>query len=264
MVAEQVGEEPGDRHDPATVVLGGSEVEAATDVGEGFGDVDAGVVEVASFAAEGGGFTPPQPAVGEHVDQGAVGLLDGVGEDIYLVGIQEHHFGFGLPRRFGSLDRVGCEVAGVDGEGQHGAEDLAGLAHPRRSEAGGLEVGEPFFDGHPVDVTKLIVAEGGQHVSVQVGSVAGEGLGFEMRLGSQPPPGPFVQGGLGQARVGPLAADQVGLDGGHEPLGVDLAGEALGAFPPGRVPVADPPRFRTVRSLLDVRHRLVRLPWVVG
>ena len=49
-----------------------------------------------------------------------------------------------------------------------------------------------------------------------------------------------------QSLVGPVAADQVGLDGGHEPVGVGLAGEAPRAFPICRVPASHPPRFAPV------------------
>ena len=60
---------------------------------------------------------------------------------------------------------------------------------------------------------------------MEVRPVAGEGLGFEMRLGPQPTLGPLFEGDLREARVGPAAADEVGLDGGHEPVGVHFAEE---------------------------------------
>jgi hypothetical protein len=133
---------------------------------------------------------------------------------------------------------------------------------PRRARDRTPEIGDPFFGGHPVDVTKLVVAERGQDMNVEVRAVPGEGLGFEMRLGDEPPLGPLGQPGLRQSRVGPVAADQVGLDGGHEPVGVGLAGEAPRAFPTCRVPVSHPPRFAAVRPFLDVRHGQTHLPSV--
>lgn len=123
-------------------------------------------------------------------------------------------------------------MAGVDGEGEHAVEDLAGLSYPGRAEARSMEVDDPLLDGHPVDVAELVAAEGGEDVDIEVRLVAGEGLGFEMRLGSEPPFGPLGEGGLRQAGVGPVAADEVSLDGGHKPVGVGLAGKALGSFPP--------------------------------
>jgi hypothetical protein len=110
-------------------------------------------------------------------------LLDRFGEAIHLVGVEEQHLGFGEPRRAGAVDRVGGQVAGVDGEGQHGVEDLAGLANPGGPETGRLQIGDPFFGGHPVEVAKLVVAEGGQDMRVEVRAVPGEGLGFEICLG---------------------------------------------------------------------------------
>ena len=47
--------------------------------------------------------------------------------------------------------RPGGQVAGVDGEGEHAVEYLAGLTDPGRPEAGRLEIGDPFLDGHAVD-----------------------------------------------------------------------------------------------------------------
>jgi hypothetical protein len=44
------------------MVLRWPEVEVTADVGERFGDLDAGPGQVASFASEGGGFSPPEPA----------------------------------------------------------------------------------------------------------------------------------------------------------------------------------------------------------
>ena len=95
---EEVAEESGDGHDATAMVLRWPEVEVSGDVGERFGVLDAGLGQVASFASEGSGFSPPEPAVGEQVDEGAVRLLDGVGEEIHFVGVEEQHLGFGDPR----------------------------------------------------------------------------------------------------------------------------------------------------------------------
>ena len=62
-----------------------------------------------------------------------------------------------------------------------------GLPHPGGSETGRLEICDPFFGGHAVDVAKLVVAERGKDMRVEVRAVPGEGLGFEMCLGDEPP-----------------------------------------------------------------------------
>ena len=136
MLVETVAEESGDGHHAAAMVLGRAEVELPSDVGERFGDLDAGADEVASFASEGGGFSPAEPAVGEDVDEGAVGLLDGVGEPVDLVGVEEQHLVFGLSWSARVVGPGWMEVAGFDGEGQHGVEYLAGLTDPGRPETG--------------------------------------------------------------------------------------------------------------------------------
>jgi hypothetical protein len=80
-------------------------------------------------------------------------------------------------------------------------------------------------------MAQLVAAEGRQDMGAEVRSIAGERLGFEMRFGVEPLFGPFVDGDLREAWVGPVAADEVGLDGGHEPVGIRLACEASRAFP---------------------------------
>jgi len=97
-----------------------------------------------------------------------------------------------VAEEFAPVDRVGWEVAGVDGEGEHAVEHLACLAYPGGPETGCLQVRHPLLDGHPVDMSQLVPGECGDDMSLEVRSVAGQGFGFEVRPGSEPPFGPLV------------------------------------------------------------------------
>lgn len=77
---------------------------------------------------------PAEPAVSEQVDESPVGRADRGGESVDLVGVEEEHLGLELSRGADTLDRVGGEMSGVDGEGEHVVEGLAGL-----TDAGGAE-----------------------------------------------------------------------------------------------------------------------------
>lgn len=158
-------------------------------------------------------------------------FLDRVGEPIHLVGIEEQHLRLGLARGAHWFDGIGGKVAGVHGEGEHAVEDLASLTDPGGPESRCLEVRNPFLDGHTVDVAQLIAAEGGQDVGVEVRPVPGKRLRLEMCLRPKPPLSPLLHRDLRKSWVGPVTADQVGLDGGHESIGVDLVEEAPRRFP---------------------------------
>jgi hypothetical protein len=112
----------------------------------------------------------------------------------------------------------------------------------------------PIPRRHAVDVAQLVAAEGRQDVGVEVRPVSGERLRLEMCLGSKPALSPLLGRDLRQAWVGPVAADEVGLDGDHESIGVDPTDEAPRPFPTSQVAIADPPGFAAIGSFLDVGH----------
>ncbi len=61
---------------------------------------------------------------------------------------------------------------------------------------------------------------------------------------------------LDEPRVGPITPDEVGLDSGHEPVGVRFTGEAPRPLPTQRIAVTDPPRFAAIGPFLDMGHAL--------
>jgi hypothetical protein len=93
-----------------------------------------------------------------------------------------------------------------------------------------VQVGDPLLDGHAVDVAELVATECREDMSVEIGLITGQGLGFEMGLGAKPPFGPFGNRGLREPRVCPLASNPVGLYRDGEPTRVSLSEEASGSF----------------------------------
>ena len=71
--AEEVAKEPGDADYPASMVLGGAEMKLASGFGYRLGDLDPGLDEITSSTPEGGRLSPAESAVGEQIDEGAIG-----------------------------------------------------------------------------------------------------------------------------------------------------------------------------------------------
>jgi hypothetical protein len=195
----------------------------------------------------------PQAGVGGEADQHPVRRGDGVGQGLDLGRGQEVH----LPALdLGELDALG-HIAGqpapIHRAPQDLRENLVGLTGTLGRQAIGGQLGHPLPHRQGVDGRQRHVPELRQHLVLEQRRVvlararAQRGrrpLPALGPLGERHPTGGRVD--VGAAQLGVLDADQ-------EPLGVDLAGEALGPLSTRGIAVVCPPPRPTLALLRDRR-----------